>query len=123
MSTGLGKTAGAAIATGAICWIIPALLVGVVPPAAGMIVMMLHLYGIAPCTAAALGVLAATSPQTLFWIPAALGVAFALLFPLAMDGAQDIAFYGIAYAAIGYIAMGARTCVCRLFRDGRGRVD
>lgn len=118
MSAGLGKTAGAAIATGAICWLIPALLVGVVPPDAGMIVMMLHLYGIAPCsiapcTAAALGVLAATSPRTLFWIPAAPGVAFALLFPLAMDGAQDIAFYGIAYAAIGYIAMGVRTCVCR----------
>lgn len=113
MSASLGKTAGAAIATGAIRWLIPALLVGVVPPDAGMIVMMLHLCGIAPCTAAALGVLAATSPRTLFWIPAAPGVAFALLFPLAMDGAQDVAFYGIAYAAIGYIAMGVRTCVCR----------
>lgn len=106
MNTNLGKSIGAAIAAGAICWAIPALLVGVVPPDAGMFAMMLHLYGIAPCTAAALGVLASKSPRTLFWIPPAFGVAFALLFPLAMDGAQDIAFYGIVYAAIGYVAMG-----------------
>lgn len=113
MNTDPGKSIGAAIATGAICWAIPAFLASVVPPDAGMLVMMLYLYGIAPCAAAALGVLAATSPRTLFWIPTALGVAFALLFPLAMDGAQDIAFYGIAYAAIGYIAMGARAYVHR----------
>lgn len=113
MNTNLGKTTGTAIAAGAICWAIPALLASVVPPDAGMLAMMLYLYGIAPCAAAALGALASTSPRTLFWMPAAFGVAFALLFPLAMDGARDIAFYGIAYAAIGYIAMGARAYVHR----------
>lgn len=90
------------------CWAIPVLLVSVVPSDAGMIAMMALLYALLPITAVALGMLAAGSARTLFWLPAALGTAFALLFPLAVEGSQDIAFYGIAYAAIGYAAMALR---------------
>lgn len=90
------------IATAAIaaaCWAVPAFLVGAVPPDAGMFAMMALLYALLPITAVALGMLATGSARTLFWLPAALGAAFALLFPLAVEDSQDIAFYGIAYAA------------------------
>lgn len=69
----------AAIATA--CWAVPALLVGAVPPDAGMFTIMALLYALLPITAVALGLLAAGSARTLFWLPAALGAAFALLFP------------------------------------------
>ena len=96
-----------AVATiAAACWAVPALLVDTVPPDAGMFAMMALLYALLPITAIALGLLAARSARTLFWVPAALGIAFALLFPLAVEGSQDIALYGIAYAAIGYVTMG-----------------
>ena len=95
----------AAAAIAAACWAVPALLVGAVPPDAGMFAMMALLYALLPITAVALGLLAAGSARTLFWLPAALGAAFALLFPLAVEGSQDVAFYGIVYAAIGYTAM------------------
>lgn len=88
------------------CWAIPALLASVVPSDAGMVAMMALLYALLPITAVVLGLLAASSPRTLFWVPAALGIAFALLFPLAVEGSQDLAFYGIFYTAIGYVAMG-----------------
>lgn len=68
----------AAIATA--CWAVPALLVGAVPPDAGMFTIMALLYALLPITAVALGLLAAGSARTLFWVPAALGAAFALLF-------------------------------------------
>ena len=92
----------AAAAIAAACWAVPALLVGAVPPDAGMFAIMALLYALLPITAVALGLLAAGSARTLFWVPAALGAAFALLFPLAVEGSQDVAFYGIAYTAIGY---------------------
>lgn len=92
-----------------VCWALPTLLVGVVPSDAGMIAMMALIHLVLPSAAISLGLLAASSARTLFWVPAALGIAFALLFPLAVEGSQDIAFYGIAYAAIGYAAMGLRT--------------
>ena len=88
------------------CWAVPALLVGAVPPDAGMFTIMALLYALLPITAVALGLLAAGSARTLLWVPAALGAAFALLFPLAVEGSQNVAFYGIAYAAIGYVTMG-----------------
>lgn len=91
------------------CWAIPVLLVSVVPSDAGMIAMMALLYALLPITAVALGMLAAGSARTLFWLPAALGTAFALLFPLAVEGSQDLAFHGVAYTAIGYAAMGLHT--------------
>ena len=71
----------AAAAIAAACWAVPALLVGAVPPDAGMFAMMALLYALLPITAVALGLLAAGSARTLFWVPAALGAAFALLFP------------------------------------------
>lgn len=98
----------ASIAIVGACWAIPALLVSVVPSDAGMVAMMALIYALIPITAVALGLLAASSPRTLFWIPAALGIAFALLFPLAVEGSQDLAFHGAAYAVIGYAAMGLR---------------
>lgn len=76
--------------------------------------MMALLYALLPITAVALGLLAAGSARTLFWVPAALGAAFALLFPLAVEGSQDIAFYGIAYAAVGYAAVGYAAMVLRV---------
>lgn len=91
------------------CWAIPALLVSVVPSDVGMIAMMALIYLVLPATAIALGLLAANSARTLFWIPTVLGIAFALLFPLAIEGSQDLAFHGVAYTAIGYAAMGLRT--------------
>lgn len=91
----------------------PALLVGAVPPDAGMFAMLALLYALLPITAVALGLLAAGSARTLFWAPAALGATFALLFPLAVEGSQDIAFYGIAYAAIGYAAMALRVSTAK----------
>ena len=97
----------AAIATA--CWAVPALLVGAVPPDAGMFAMMALLYALLPITAVALGMLAANSARTLFWIPAALGIGSALLFPLAVEGSRDLAFHGVACTAIGYAAMGLRT--------------
>lgn len=57
------------------CWAIPVLLVRVVPSDAGMIAMMTLIYLVLPVTAIALGLLAANSARTLFWIPAALGIA------------------------------------------------
>lgn len=71
----------AAAAIAAACWAVPDLLVGAVPPDAGMFAMMALLYALLPITAVALGLLAAGSARTLFWVPAALGAAFALLFP------------------------------------------
>lgn len=91
------------------CWAIPVLLVRVVPSDAGMIAMMTLIYLVLPVTAIALGLLAANSARTLFWIPAALGIGSALLFPLAVEGSRDLAFHGVAYTAIGYAAMGLRT--------------
>lgn len=91
------------------CWAIPVLLVRVVPSDAGMIAMMTLIYLVRPVTAIALGLLAANSARTLFWIPAALGIGSALLFPLAVEGSRDLAFHGVAYTAIGYAAMGLRT--------------
>ena len=91
------------------CWAIPVLLVRVVPPDAGMIAMMTLIYPVLPATAITLGLLAANSARTLFWIPAALGIGSALLFPLAVEGSRDLAFHGVAYTAIGYAAMGLRT--------------
>ena len=98
----------ASIVIAAACWAVPALLVGTVPPDAGMFAMMALLYALLPITAVALGLLAASSARTLFWVPAALGIAFALLLPLAVEGSQDLAFHGAAYAVIGYAAMGLR---------------
>lgn len=103
----------AAAAIAAACWAVPALLVGAVPPDAGMFAMMALLYALLPITAIALGLLAAGSARTPFWLPAALGAAFALLFPLAVEGSQDIAFYGIAYAAIGYTAIVLRASMAK----------
>lgn len=96
-------------AIAAACWAVPALLLGSVPPDAGMFAMMALLYALLPITAVALALLVAGSARTLFWVPAELGAAFALLFPLVVEGSQDIAFYGIFYAAIGYTAMVLRT--------------
>ena len=103
----------AAATIAAACWAVPALLVGTVPPDAGMFAMMALLYALLPITAVALGLLAAGSARTLFWLPAALGAAFALLFPLAVEGSQDVAFYGIVYAAIGYTAMVLRVSMAK----------
>ena len=97
----------------AACWVVPAFLVGAAPPDAGMFAMMALLYALLPIIVVALGMLAAGSARTLFWVPAALGAAFALLFPLAVEGSQDIAFYGIAYAAIGYTAMVLRVSMAK----------
>lgn len=94
-------------------WAIPALAVSVVPSDAGMVAMMALLYALLPITAVTLGLLAAGSVRTLFWVPAALGIAFALLFPLAVEGSQDLAFHGVAYAAIGYVAMGLRVSTAK----------
>lgn len=91
------------------CWAIPVLLVRVVPSDAGMITMMTLIYLVLPVTAIALGLLAVNSARTLFWIPAALGIGSALLFPLAVEGSRDLAFHGVAYTAIGYAAMGLYT--------------
>ena len=71
----------AVAAIAAACWAVPALLIGAVPPDAGMLAMLALLYALLPITAVALGLLAAGSARTLFWVPAALGAAFALLFP------------------------------------------
>ncbi len=98
----------ASIAIVGACWAIPALLVSVVPSDAGMVAMMALIYLVLPATAILLGLLAASSSRTLFWVPAALGIAFALLFPLAVEDSQDLAFHGAAYAVIGYAAMGLR---------------
>lgn len=91
------------------CWAIPVLLVRVVPSDAGMIAMMTLIYLVLPVTAITLGLLGRDFARTLFWIPAALGIGSALLFPLAVEGSRDLAFHGVAYTAIGYAAMGLRT--------------
>lgn len=91
------------------CWAIPALLASVVPSDAGMIAMMALLYALLPITAVVLGLLAASSPWTLFWVTAALGIAFALLLPLTVEDSQDLAFHGAAQAVTGYAAMSIRT--------------
>lgn len=103
----------AAAVIAAACRAVPAFLVGAVPPDAGMFAMMALLCALLPITAVALGLLAAGSARTLFWVPAALGAAFALLFPLAVEGSQDIAFYGIACAAVGYAAMVLRVSMAK----------
>ena len=77
------------------------------------------LIAVAAIAAVALGLLAAGSARTLFWVPAVLGAAFALLFPLAVEGSRDIAFYGIAYAAIGYVAMGLHVSMAKRCRPPR----
>ena len=109
----------ASIAIAGACWVIPALLASVVPSDAGMVAMMALLYALLPITAVALGMLAASSPRTLFWVPAALGIGPAVLFPLAVEGSQDLAFYGIAYAAIGHAAMALRVSMARRRRPPR----
>ena len=109
----------AAAAIAAACWAVPAFLIGAAPPDAGLFTMMALLYALLPITAVALGLLAAGSARTLFWLPAALGAAFALLFPLAVEGSQDVAFYGIAYAAIGYTAMVLRVSMAKRCRPPR----
>ena len=109
----------AAAVIAAACWAVPALLVGAVPPDAGMFAMMALLYALLPIIAVALGMLAAGSARTLFWVPAALGAAFALLFPLAVEGSQDIAFHGIFYTAIGYVAMGLHVSMAKRCRPPR----
>lgn len=114
----MNATARASLIAAA-CWAVPALLVGTVPPDAGMFTIMALLYALLPITAIALGLLAAGSARTLFWVPAALGAAFALLFPLAVEGSQDVAFYGIVYAAIGYTAMVLRVSMAKRCRPPR----
>lgn len=109
----------AAAAIAAACWAVPALLVGAVPPDAGMFTIMALLYALLPITAVALGLLAAGSARTLFWLPAALGAAFALLFPLAVEGSQYVAFYGIFYTAIGYVTMGLHVSMAKRCRPPR----
>ena len=109
----------AAAAIAAACWAVPALLVGAVPPDAGMFTIMALLYALLPITAIALGLLAAGSARTLFWLPAALGAAFALLFPLAVEGSQGVAFYGIFYTAIAYVAMGLHVSMAKRCRPPR----
>ena len=109
----------AAAVIAAACWAVPAFLVGAVPPVAGMFAMMALLCALLPITAVALGMLAAGAARTLFWLPAALGAAFALLFPLAVEGSQDVAFYGIVYAAIGYTAMVLRVSMAKRCRPPR----
>lgn len=109
----------AAAAIAAACWAVPTFLVGAVPPDAGMFAMMALLYALLPITAVALGMLAAGSARTLFWLPAALEAAFALLFPLAVEGSRDVAFYRIAYAAIGYAAMALRVSMAKRCRPPR----
>lgn len=71
----------AAAAIAAACWAVPAFLVGAVPPDAGMFAMMALLYALLPITAVALGMLAAGSTRTLFWLPAALGPPSPSYFP------------------------------------------
>ncbi len=56
----------AAAAIAAACWAVPALLVGAVPPDAGMFAMMALLYALLPITAVALGLIGAGSARTLF---------------------------------------------------------
>lgn len=109
----------AAAAIAAACWAVPALLVGAVPPDAGMFTIMALLYALLPITAVALGLLAAGSARTLFWLPAALGAAVGLLFPLAVEGSQDVACCGIFYTAIGYVAMGLRVSMAKRCRPPR----
>ena len=109
----------AAASIAAVCWAVPALLVGAVPPDAGMFTIMALLYALLPITAIALGLLAAGSARTLFWLPAALGAAFALLFPLTVEGSQDVAFYGIFYTAIAYVAMGLHVSMAKRCRPPR----
>ena len=48
-----------------------------------------------PATAITLGLLAANSARTLFWVPAALGIGPALLFPLAVEGSQTLRSMGL----------------------------
>lgn len=108
MNTAARASLIAMVAIATVCWAIPAILVNVIPSDAGMIATIALLYIVLPATAIALGLLAAGSMGSLFWIPAALGIGFAILFPLAIEGSDDIAFYGIAYTAIGYVAMGLR---------------
>ena len=80
----------AVAAIAAACWAVPALLIGAVPPDAGMLAMLALLYALLPITAVALGLLAAGSARTLFWVPAALGAAFALLFPSRSRAARTL---------------------------------
>lgn len=84
-----------------------------------MFAIMALLYALLPITAVALGLLAAGSVRTLFWVPAALGAAFALLFPLAVEGSQDVAFYSIFYTAIAYVAMGLHVSMAKRCRPPR----
>ncbi len=77
------------------CWAIPALLVSFVPSDAGMIAMMTLIYLVLPVTAITLGLLATNSARTLFWIPAALGIGSALLFPLAVEAAGTLRSMGL----------------------------
>lgn len=77
------------------CWAIPVLLVSIVPSDAGMIAMMTLIYLVLPVTAIALGLLAANSARTLFWIPAALGIGPALLFPSRSRAARTLRSMGL----------------------------
>lgn len=71
----------AVAAIAAACWAVPTLLVGAVPPDAGMFAMMGLLYALLPITAVALGLLAAGSARTLFWVPAVIGPPSPSYFP------------------------------------------
>lgn len=93
------------------CWAIPALLASVVPSDGGMVAMMALLYALLPITAVVLGLLAASSPRTLFWVPAALGIAFALLLPPRGRGQP------------GPLIPRRRPCRDRLCRHGHRHLD
>ena len=97
----------------------PTLLVGAVPPDAGMFFMMAPLYALLPDLSGCPRPARRGLRAKLFWVPAVLGAAFALRFPLAVEGSRDIAFYGIAYAAIGYVAMGLHVSMAKRCRPPR----
>ncbi len=59
-------------------------------------------YALLPITAVALGLLAAGSARTLFWLPAALEAAFALLFPLAGERMIRLALLMVALLVLAF---------------------
>ena len=123
MNTTSRKVLAAAIVVGATCWLLPALSVLLVPADSGMIAMMALLYFVLPSAAIALGILATSCMRALFWMPAALGIAFPLLFPLAIEGSQDVAIYGVACCAIGYIAMLLQAIAIKCAEARRGKAS
>ena len=105
----------AAIATA--CWAVPALLVGAVPPDAGMFTIMALLYALLPITAVALGLLAAGSANALL-VACGVGAAFAFYFPSRSRAART-SRYGIFYTPIGYVAMGLHVSMAKRCRPPR----